>query len=93
LATLVREHLLTNPFSGAVYVFRAKQADRIELIFWDGTGLCLFAKWLEGGIFRCPKIEDGVMSQSGAQLSALREGLDWRRVHEARQTVTPTQPG
>lgn len=35
---LVREHMKADPFSDAVYVFRAKRADRIELIFWDGTG-------------------------------------------------------
>lgn len=39
--------------------------------FWDGTGLCLFTKRLEDGIFRWPKIEDGVMRLSAAQLSAL----------------------
>jgi transposase len=93
LATLVRERMLADPFSGTVYVFRAKRADRIKLIFWDGTGLCLFAKRLEDGIFRWPKIEDGVMRLSAAQLSALLEGLDWRRVYEARETATPTQPG
>ena len=93
LAALVRETMASDPFSGAVYVFRAKRADRIKLVFWDGTGLCLFAKRLEDGIFRWPKIEDGVMRLSAAQLSALLEGLDWRRVHEARQTVTPMQPG
>jgi transposase len=70
LATLVREAMRADPFSGAVYVFRAKRADRIKLIFWDGTGLCLFAKRLEHGIFRWPKIEDGVMRLSAAQLSA-----------------------
>jgi transposase len=84
LAVLVRESLAADPFSGAVYVFRAKRADRIKLVFWDGTGLCLFAKRLEDGIFRWPKIEDGVMRLSAAQLSALLEGLDWRRVHAAR---------
>jgi transposase len=47
LAALVRETMTADPFSGAVYVFRAKRADRIKLIFWDGTGLCLFAKRLE----------------------------------------------
>src|SRR5450755_3830662 len=47
LAALVRETMIADPFSGAVYVFRAKRADRIKLIFWDGTGLCLFAKRLE----------------------------------------------
>jgi transposase len=92
LATLVREAMMADPFSGAVYVFRAKRADRIKLIFWDGTGLCLFAKRLEDGVFRWPK-KDGVMRLSAAQLSALLEGLDWRRVHEARETTTPTQPG
>jgi transposase len=93
LAALVRETMAADPFSGAVYVFRAKRADRIKLVFWDGTGLCLFAKRLEDGIFRWPKIENGVMKLSAAQLSALLEGLDWRRVHEARETVTPMQPG
>ena len=43
LAMLVREHMKADPFSGAVYVFRAKRADRVKLIFWDGTGLCPFA--------------------------------------------------
>lgn len=93
LAMLVRESLAADPFSGSVYVFRAKRADRIKLVFWDGTGLCLFAKRLEDGIFRWPKIEDGVLRLSAAQLSALLEGLDWRRVHVARETVTPAQPG
>ena len=83
LAAPVRETMTAEPLSGAI-VFRAKRADRIKLIFWDGTGLCLFAKRLEDGIFRWPKTEDGVMRLSAAQLSALLEGLDWRRVHEAR---------
>lgn len=76
-----------------LYVIRAKRAHQIKLIFWDGTGLCLLAKRLEDGIFRWPKIEDGVMRPSAAQLSAPLQGLDWRRVHEARETTTPTQPG
>ena len=42
LAALVRETMAADPFSGAVYVFRAKRADRIKLIFWDGTGVCLW---------------------------------------------------
>ena len=49
LAALVRETMEADPFSGAVYVFRAKRADRVKLIFWDGTGVCLFAKRLEDG--------------------------------------------
>ncbi|WP_456791518.1 IS66 family insertion sequence element accessory protein TnpB [Bradyrhizobium sp. USDA 4506] len=44
LATLMREVMMANVFSGAVYVLWAKRAVRIKLIFCDGTGLCLFAK-------------------------------------------------
>ena len=82
LAALVREALGVDPFSGTVFVFRAKRTDRIKLIVWDGTGLCLFAKRLEEGTFRWPKIEDGIMRLTPAQLSALIEGLDWTRVRE-----------
>jgi transposase len=93
LAALVRETMQTDPFSGAVYVFRAKRADRVKLIYWDGTGVCLFGKRLEDGKFRWPKAQDGVMRLSAAELSALLEGLDWKRVHAARETPAPMQPG
>jgi len=92
LAALVREEMQADPFSGVVYVFRAKRADRVKLIFWDGTGVCLFAKRLDDGEFRWPRVQDGVMRLSAAELSALLEGLDWRRVHTAREIAAPAQP-
>lgn len=92
LAALVREAMRADPFSGAVYVFRAKRADRVKLVFWDGTGVCLFAKRLEDGKFRWPAVQDGVIRLTAAQLSALLEGLDWRRVHEVRETTAPAAP-
>lgn len=92
LAALVREAMQADPFSGTVYVFRAKRADRVKLLFWDGTGVCLFAKRLENGVFRWPRVQDGVLRLSAAQLQALLEGLDWRRVHEPCRTLVPTAP-
>ena len=47
LAALVRESLGGDPYSGVIYVFRAKRADRVKLLLWDGTGLVLVAKRLE----------------------------------------------
>jgi transposase len=93
LAALVCETMKADPFSGAVYVFRAKRADRVKLIYWDGTGVCLFAKRLEDGKFRWPSVQDGVIRLSAAEFSALLEGLDWKRVHAARETPAPLQPG
>jgi len=45
LAAVVKERLRADPFSGTIFVVRAKRADRVKLIVWDGTGLCLFAIW------------------------------------------------
>jgi transposase len=75
----VQEALAADPFCGTIYVFRAKRADRVKLLWWDGTGICLLAKRLEGGQFRWPKVEDGMISLSAAQLATLLEGLDWAR--------------
>ena len=47
LAALVREIMHANPFDGAIYVFRAKRADRLKLLFWDGTRICLLANDLD----------------------------------------------
>jgi transposase len=80
LTALVQEHLRDDPFSGTIFVFRSKRADRVKLVWWDGSGLCLFAKRLEDGRFYWPPIEDGTIKLSGAQLSALIEGMEWSRV-------------
>ena len=84
LAAIVEAEFKADPFSGVIYVFRSKRADRIKLLFWDGTGVCLLIKRLEDAKFSWPKIENGVMRLSPAQLSALLEGLEWTRVHARR---------
>ena len=81
LAAIAKEALAEDPFSGTVLIFRARRADRVKLLLWDGTGLVLVSKRLEQGAFKWPPITDGVMRLSPAQLAALVEGLDWSRVH------------
>ena len=53
LAAMIKDEMRADPFSGVIYVFRAKRADRIKLLYWDGTGIVLVAKTLEQGGFRC----------------------------------------
>ena len=72
LAALVGAEYGGDPYSGVIYVFRAKRADRIKLVWWDGTGLCLMAKKLESGGFKWPGIQDGVMRLTAAQLGGDR---------------------
>lgn len=92
LAALVQQQLGADPYGGVVYVFRARRADRVKLLHWDGTGLVLVSKRLEAGQFRWPKVQDGVMRLTPAQLSALLEGLDWARVRGVRRP-RPTLAG
>jgi transposase len=89
LVALVRETLGHDPFSGTVFVFRSKRADRVKIVAWDGSGLVLFWKRLEQGTFRWPPITDGVMRLTSAQLAALVDGMDWSRLH-ARDVTRPT---
>jgi transposase len=85
LAAVAKEALGQDPFTGTVIVFRARRADRIKIIVWDGSGLVMLWKALDEGAFRWPPISDGVMKLSAAQLAALLDGLDWTRVHPPRQ--------
>ena len=55
-----------------------KSGDLIKVLFWDGQGLCLFAKRLERGRFIWPQAKDGAVTLTLAQLSMLLEGIDWR---------------
>ena len=52
LAALVREQLRHDPFSGTIFIFRSKRADRLKILAWEGSGLALFWKRLEQGTFR-----------------------------------------
>ena len=79
LSALVQTTLKESPFSGHIFVFRGRRGDLIKLLWYDGDGLCLFAKRLERGRFIWPQAESGTVSLTRAQLSMLLEGIDWRR--------------
>ena len=78
LAALAQNALAQEPFSGHVFEFRGRRGDIIKLLWWDGQGMCLFAKRLEKGRFIWPQAESGSVSLTPAQLSMLLEGIDWR---------------
>ena len=79
LAALAQTVLAENPFSGHVFVFRGRRGDLVKLVWFDGDGMCLFAKRLERGRFVWPQASSGSVSLTAAQLSMLLEGIDWRR--------------
>lgn len=86
LAAIAQSALEKDPFSGHVFVFRGRRGDIIKVLWWDGQGLCLFAKRLEKGRFVWPQATGGSVVLTPAQLSMLLEGIDWR------MPVRTTQP-
>ena len=79
LAALAQTALNENPFCGHLFVFRGRRGDLVKILWFDGDGLCLFAKRLEKGRFVWPQAPSGTVALSAAQLSMLLEGIDWRR--------------
>jgi transposase len=78
LSMLVQEKLQRNPFNGHVFLFRGRRGYLLKALWWDGQGLCLFAKRLEKGRFVWPATADGMATLTPAQLGMLLEGIDWR---------------
>lgn len=90
LASLAQSVLQQDPFSGHLFVFRGRRGDLVKVLWWDGQGLCLFAKRMEKGHFVWPSPADGRVVITPAQLAMLLEGIDWRM---PKRTWRPTTAG
>ena len=75
---LVVEHLHGDPLSGNLFLFTNRRRYRLKILFWDGSGLCVYTKRLENGRFTWPVSESGQVSLRGEEFSALIHGLEVR---------------
>jgi len=71
LSAQVQTVLNEQPFSGHVFIFRGRRGDIVKCLWFDGDGLCLFAKRLEKGRFVWPQATEGTVCLTRAQLSML----------------------
>lgn len=54
LSGLVRERVGYEARSGALFVFVGKRRESMKILYFDGTGLCIFYKRLDRGTFVLP---------------------------------------
>jgi transposase len=93
LSGIVAERIGREVRSGAMFVFFGKRHDAIKVIFSDGSGLCLFYKRLDAGIFRVPELRPGEGSAVEIDEAALDDLLDGIDVQSARsRTARPRGP-
>ena len=78
LTALVVQQLGRDVLSGDMFLFIGKTRRRAKVLFWDGTGLCLFAKRLEKGLFAAPWACEGQgpVSMTVSELALLLEGSE-----------------
>ena len=78
LAKIVEDDLSRNITDGDFILFCNRAKNRIKGIYWDGSGLCLFAKRLEGGSFAWPETKEEAKEITSAELAMVLEGIDFR---------------
>lgn len=55
LSGIVHERVGRSARSGALFVFFGRRREAMKIVFFDGSGLCVFYKRLDKGTFRIPK--------------------------------------
>lgn len=74
LAVLVTRDMGKDLLHGDLYLFVGRTRKRAKVLYFDGTGLCLFAKRLERGHFAAPW--HGRAELTETELSLLLEGAE-----------------
>src|SRR3954467_1361781 len=80
LANLVRTQLSADPLSGHLFVFTNRSANRLKVLYWGGTGFCLWCQRLEGGRYHFPEAAAAGIELSAAQFAMILDGIDVSRV-------------
>ena len=78
LSGVASERIGREPRSGALFIFFGRRREAIKVLFFDGSGLCLFYKRLDKGTYRLPDVEADATSVviEESALDDLLDGID-----------------
>ena len=86
LIALTEAVLRQEPTSGHLFMFLNRRRDMMKILYWDGTGFCIWAKRLERGSFQRPSAVAGEqqpsLELSATQWSMILEGIDLTSVRQ-----------
>ena len=90
LAALVSDRVGRDARSGALFVFFGRKRTAIKVLFFDGSGLCLFYKRLDKGTFQLPTATrdgDQVVTLQERELECLLDGLELEAARPRRRAI------
>jgi len=90
LSGIVLEELGYDPRAGALFVFIGKRRTALKILYYDGTGVCLFYKRLDKGRFRQHEPQhpdDKHIELSEVELDALLDGIDLEKPKKKVVTI------
>ncbi len=86
LIGLAESVLEQDPLSGHLFVFINRRRDRIKLLYWGGTGFCIWYQQLEQGGYQLPDAttvdERKGIEITATQLSLILDGVDLSSVRQ-----------
>lgn len=86
LIALTETVLRQEPASGHWFVFINRRRDLIKILYWDGSGFCIWYKRLERGRFQLPAVAAGENSPglevTTVQLSLILQGIDLKSARQ-----------
>lgn len=93
LTALTESVLKQDPLSGHLFVFVNRRRDRIKLLYWGGSGFCIWYQQLQRGTYQLPEPatadEHDGLEITVSQLSLILEGIDLSSVRQRRRFQLP----
>lgn len=93
LTALTESVLKQDPLSGHLFMFVNRRRDRIKLLYWGGSGFCIWYQQLQRGTYQLPDpatadAHDGI-ELTVSQLSLILDGIDLSSVRRRRRYQLP----
>lgn len=82
LGYLVESEMNLDLLGDSIFVFSNKRKDTIKILYWDGTGFCLWQKKLDQNKFPFPENENLAQELSRERFLWLLRGIDFRKEHK-----------
>jgi len=79
LSGIAKEQVGYDARSGALFIFHGRRREALKVLFFDGSGMCVFYKRLDRGTFRIPEpMSEGAryVEVDDATLEALLDGIE-----------------